>query len=105
MLIPVAEKTYDFWIYVCPLEITFSSKQAVKSLWDAYERGTVPWGTIVMSAEPLLEQLIRFMINEQTNLPSEVGQQVLEIVITNSTAEHAVQKAGDAFPIYAASTA
>ena len=105
MLIPIAEKTYDFWVYVCPRDITFSSKQAVKSLWEAYERGTVPWGTINMSTEPLLDQLIRFMINEQTSLPSEVGQQVLEIVITNSTAEHSVQKTKIAFPIYAASTA
>lgn len=86
LLQPTAEKTYDFWIYICPEDASFSARQAVKTLREIAERKTVPWGTVVMNEEPIIEQLTKSIIYEQHVLPSEVGHQVLKIVMVNSYA-------------------
>lgn len=93
LLRPVGEGEYSFWVYICPPTAGFSSKQAVRSLVETADRGTVPWGTLHITEEPLLDQLIRFMIREDTKLPSETGKQVLKIVITNAMASHQQLKA------------
>ena len=87
MLRPVAEKTYEFWIYMCPQSAMFSTKQAVKTLRDRCADGVVPFGHIVLDETPLMDQLTRFLIKEQMTLPSESAQYALEIVITNAYAE------------------
>ncbi len=86
LLQPVAERTYSFWIYICPEDAAFSSRQAVKSLRDTVARGTVPWGTITLTEDPIIEQLSKFIITEQHVLPSEVGHQVLKMVMVNNYA-------------------
>ncbi len=86
LLKPVSEGVYDFWVYICPHDIEFSSRQAVKSLREITERGVVPFGTITPGGEPLVESLTRFVINERMKLPSEAGQQLLMITIANGYA-------------------
>jgi hypothetical protein len=87
LLKPTAERTYDFWIYICPEDASFSARQAVKSLRDVQARGVVPWGTLTLADDPIIEQLSKFIITEQHVLPSEVGHQVLKIVMVNGYAD------------------
>ncbi len=86
LLRPTGARTYDFWLYICPEDVSFSARQAVKTLRETAERGTVPWGTLTLGDEPIIEQLTRSIIYEQHVLPSEVGHQVLKIVMVNSYA-------------------
>lgn len=82
-----AAEAYDFWIYICPEDTQFSSRQAVKSLREIVSRGTIPWGTINLVDGLLLDQLTKFIINEQCHvLASDVGHLALKIVIKNSYA-------------------
>jgi len=86
LLRPSAERTYDFWIYICPEDIEFSSKQAVKSLRDSAARGTVPFGHVVLTDEPIVDVLTRFVINEEMALPSDASKQLLSITTINDYA-------------------
>lgn len=92
LLHPRAEKTYDFWVYICPETATFSAKQSVKTLRERHAAGIVPFGTISLTDEPLIEQLIRFVLNEEMALPSELGKQILEILICNISARSTFEK-------------
>lgn len=87
LLTPVSEKTYDFWIYMCPQSAMFSTKQAVKTLRDRVAEGIVPFGRIVIDDSPLMDQLAKFLIQEQMVLPSDAAKYALEIIITNSYAQ------------------
>lgn len=87
LLKPVSEKTYDFWIYMCPQSAMFSTKQAVKTLRDKASEGIVPFGQIKLDDSPLMDQLAKFLIQEQMALPSDAAKYALEIIITNSYAE------------------
>lgn len=93
LLRPQSPGTYDFWIYICPENATFSSRQAVKTLRDSADRGIVPFGTIQISDEPITDTLTRFVINEQMALPSEASHQLLKITIINSYANKKLQEA------------
>jgi hypothetical protein len=84
LLRPVAARTYHFWIYICPEDAEFSSRQAVKTLREIASRGVVPWGIISLNEDAIVDQLTKFIITEQQALPSEVGHQVLKMVIVNS---------------------
>lgn len=57
MLRSTTQQSYDFWVYVCPLDAEFSSRAAVKRMRDVAKDGVVPWGTIEMDDRPLIEQL------------------------------------------------
>lgn len=92
LLRPKAEKTYDFWVYICPDTASFSAKQSVKTLRERAASGVVPFGTISLTEEPLIEQLIRFVLSESGALPSELGKQVLEILICNISARTTFEK-------------
>lgn len=81
---PTAEKQYDFWVYVCPPSIAFSSKQAVKSLRDKADSGIVPYGTITLDGRPLLDQLIEYVKSNHHGFPSEIPKQVDAMVTNNS---------------------
>lgn len=81
---PTGPKTYDFWIYICPPSISFSTRQATRALRDRCTRQVVPFGTIsLVEGRPLLDQLISFMLRDSSALPSEAGQMVLDILINN----------------------
>jgi hypothetical protein len=85
---------YSYWIYICPLDVPFSSKQAVKSLREAYDRNIVAWGHVSIGADPVVDVLVRSVITEQDAFAgSEVGKQALAIVLKNMDAEHAMVKA------------
>lgn len=80
MLKPAAEKRYDYWIYICPKDIQFSTKQAVKSLRDTAGRDAIPWGTIDLDGTPIIDQLIGSVIASSHGLPSEVSAYIREII-------------------------
>lgn len=78
---------YNFWIYECPDIAPFSAKQAVVSLRRSVERGTVPWGTVELNRnEAILDTAIRFVISEQSALPSTVPEKTLKIILQNAAA-------------------
>lgn len=81
------QRVYDFWIYICPPTIPFSSKQSVKQLRKSIEQNVKPWSTIELTDEPIIDQLVRSLIKEQHELPSEVAKQALDIVINNYQSE------------------
>lgn len=92
LLKPIAEGVYNFWVYICPQDVEFSSRQAVKSLRETVEKGIVPFGTITPAGEPLVESLTRFVINERMKLPSEASKQLLMITITNGYVSKKLQE-------------
>jgi len=100
LLKPVAEGVYDFWIYICPKDIEFSSRQAVKSLREIAARGVVPFGTVTPGDDPLVDSLTRFVINERMKLPSEASQQLLMITITNGYANKKLIEAKEKMKSY-----
>ena len=87
LLKPTAEKQYDFWVYICPDDTAFSARQAVKSLRERATTGVVPFGTLQLNEDPLVDQLTRYVINEQMVLPSEASKQLLSITIINAYAQ------------------
>lgn len=93
LLRPSAERTYDFWAYICPEDTEFSAKQAVKTLRDNAAKGTVPFGSVILTEEPIVDILTRFIINEEMALPSEASKQLLSITIINSYANKKLQQA------------
>ena len=93
LLKPLREGVYNFWICICPEDVEFSSRQAVKTLRDTAERGVVPFGTITPSGEPLVDVLTRYVINERMELPSEASKQLLTITILNGYANKKLNEA------------
>ena len=87
MLKPTAEKQYDYWIYICPKDVQFSSKQSVKSLRDTSAKGTVPWGTIELDNTPMLDQLIASVLASTHHLPTEVNAYIRTILLFNNYSE------------------
>lgn len=81
------QRVYDFWIYICPPDIPFSAKQSVKQLRKNVELGIKPWATITLTEEPIIEQLVRSLIKEEQELPSEVAKQTLNIIVNNYQVE------------------
>lgn len=74
MLKPSAQGSYDFWIYICPLDAEFSAKQAVYSLRLAENYGCVPWGNITLDGSPLIDLLVDATV--KTSLPTETSSMV-----------------------------
>jgi len=87
MLVPSAAQTYDFWIYICPEDAPFSSKQAVKTLRECIPKRIVPFGTLTLDETPLIQQLTKYLISEMMALPSEASKQALTINLINAFAE------------------
>ena len=87
LLRPEAEKVYSFWVYICPSNATFSSRQAVKSLRDRANSGIVPYGTIKLDNTPLIHQLISAVLSNSTLLPSEVPEQIKKIQAFNQQSQ------------------
>lgn len=86
MLRSAGEKTYDFWIYICPLDAEFSSRVAVKKLREVASQGVEPWGKITLDGSPLTEQLVKAVVRESI-FPSEVGKLLLRIERTQIVAQ------------------
>ena len=77
---------FDFWVYICPNNTTFSARQAVKSLRERAANGVVPFGTFTPSEEPLIDQLINYVSSANVLLPTEIGAQAHQIIQTNERA-------------------
>ena len=80
-------RVYDYWIYVCPAEIPFSTKHSVNRLREIVARGTKPWATITLTPDPIIDQVVRSLLKEEQELPSEVAKQALNIIIVNYQTE------------------
>lgn len=84
MLVAVEEGIYDYWIYICPKNIQFSSRAAVKRLREVKQSGTVPWGRLKLSDAPILNQLVVNAVN--CELPTEVQSLITYIQQLNTLA-------------------
>lgn len=83
----VDSNTYEYWIYICPADIPFSGKQAVRTLKKVVESGTSPWDTIQSDgSNPIIDLLVKSVINETNGFPSDVAKEVLQYFIINETA-------------------
>lgn len=83
LLRPVAPRTYQFWLTICPLDTTFSARQAVLTLRRAASVAA-PWGELELAAGPLLPQLVARAA--ATDLPSEVGHLLRHLTTVNELA-------------------
>lgn len=82
----IAENTYAYWIYICPPDIPFSSKQALSTLKRVHANGIKPWDTITSDgSKPIIDLLIKSLINETNDYPSEVARHALQYLITNTS--------------------
>lgn len=79
------DSTYDFWLYVCPLDAEFSSKAAVHKLRQVADSGVAPWANVTMNGAKLIDLLVAATV--QTDLPTEVGKLAEYIWRLNNSAE------------------
>lgn len=86
LVVPSDKDFYEYWLYICPKDSQFSSKQAIKSLRDVYLRGVEPWGGFKNKPlVPLVDQVIKSLLKEEGGeLPSSVAEDVLAIIMENS---------------------
>jgi hypothetical protein len=91
MLVPVAEGTYDYWINICPMDATFSARQAVSTLRRAKAGGTKPWGQITLTDQPIIEQLVE-NAGASVELPTNLGRLLRLIGAINSVANEHLRK-------------
>lgn len=93
-------KEYNYWIYVCPANVIFSTSEAVKRLREAARNGTKPWGTITLDESPILSEALKSVLAENNELPTKVATYLFSIMITNFGAQHLLdmytQKAANA---------
>ena len=81
---PEALGIYSYWIYICPLDTEFSMKQATKSLRERAVNGTKPWGTIELTEDiSLLDLLISDVNKLSHDLPSETPDIIKKILAAN----------------------
>lgn len=85
LLFPVAEKTYDYWVYICPEDAMFSAKAAVKKLRQVKKTGTAPWGTIILTNKPIIDILCDNA--SLPKLPSNLADLIKKIKYLNERAE------------------
>lgn len=81
---------YNYWIYVCPASIPFSSVTAVNKLRGAVENNVKPWGTITIGKYPILQEAIKSVLAEEDELPSKVAHHLFQIMLTNFNANGAL---------------
>lgn len=80
LCLPFDERKYKFWLYICPMNMGFSSKAAVTALRTRAE-SAAPWGEFQLTDEPLIDQLLREACNSE--LPTEVGSMIKNIQLIN----------------------
>lgn len=80
--------TYNYWIYACPADTIFSSRQAVSSLRATFINGTIPWGSIVLLGRSMAEAGMISLIREEDELPSAISTWAFRIMIENLSAEY-----------------
>lgn len=89
---PIADRSYDYWIYVCPLDTRFSARQAVHTLRQ--NSGNVaPWGNIALGDE---ESIINKLVNNMETapeLPSNIPNMVKSILAGNEIEIRAMKDA------------
>jgi hypothetical protein len=89
---PIADRSYDYWIYVCPLDTRFSARQAVHSLRQNAKE-TAPWGNIALGdGESIINKLINDM-ETASELPSDIPNMVKAILAGNEIEIRALKDA------------
>lgn len=86
MLRPTDQRTYEFWVHICPLDAEFSAKAAVKRLREAADSVVVPWATITLDDRPIVQQLIEASLTH-SSLPTHLGSIVDMISAINHREE------------------
>lgn len=77
---------YDYWIYIVPESISFSTKGSVVALRDTANRGIKPWGTIMLGTEPILNEAVNSLIQGDGQLPTEVARLAQRIAASRGRA-------------------
>ena len=82
------DKSYDYWIYICPDDAIFSARVAAAKLRQVAASGVKPWGNISLSSSSILDEAIKSVLAEEDELPTEVALQLFEIMLTNFGSQH-----------------
>jgi hypothetical protein len=77
----------NFWIYICPFSKEYKQKEAIKYLREKNKKGIVPFGTIQLGEGTIETALIKFIMNEETELESQTGKLMMQILLKNNHAE------------------
>jgi hypothetical protein len=72
----------DYWVYLCPLNVTFSHKAAIFNLRKSRAAGVMPWGEVVLDGTPLIENLCTSAVS-QKDLHSEIDVLIDKIIKTH----------------------
>lgn len=84
LLVPYAERQYNFWVYICPWSAGFSAKTAVHALRKAAENDVAPWGSLDLDDRPLIDQLFDATKSTPEHLAkSEMMSMLSQIGVTN----------------------
>lgn len=92
LLKPLENGTYNYWLYICPLDAPFSTKVAVHNLRERAARSIEPWGRITLTDEPILIQLVKSVMSEEY-LVSDASKMAFEIIMTVWSSEAKKEKA------------
>lgn len=80
---PDVVSQYHYWIYICPDDAAFSAKVAVSKLREVASRGVMPWGTITLDENPLLDVALKDVLAEKGELPTKVAHHAFKMIINN----------------------
>jgi hypothetical protein len=94
LLVPVAERTYDFWVNICPEDAPFSSRHAVDSLRKVRAAGTAPFGQLQLDERPIFDQLVE-EVRRLAPPPYELGRYVSKISLLREVAARAQARHAD----------
>lgn len=89
---PIADRSYDYWIYVCPLDTRFSARQAVHSLRQTSLEAT-PWGNISLGDEESIVNKLISSMGAASELPSDIPNMVKAILAGNEIEIQAMKDA------------
>lgn len=89
----VGINTFDYWVYLCPLDVRFSARSAVNTLFNS-TKNAEPWGRIrVEDDSNVTESVIKSIFQTDTySYPSEIPFILKQIVDRNkiSTKNHEI---------------
>jgi hypothetical protein len=71
----------DYWVYICPMNVTFSHKAAVFNLRKSRMSGVMPWGKIELDGRPLIKNLYESAMS-QKDLHSNINLIINKIIKT-----------------------
>jgi len=78
LLSPIEQSKYEYWVYICPLKISFSSKQAISTLRKVKE-DIDPWGSIIMDGRKIIDLLLEDCRFREFLFPTSINNLIEDI--------------------------